>query len=156
PEQWKKTRLGLGIVQLSIYFWAGAFALQGLVLILGMTQGPEYGSVAEKILVSEDAPDPEPGQPERVHLPGFLVGLVSGYSLYEVGKVLLIIASALTLAQGGIAFSGLSACQGIPDRFGTQGQVRALMILTITNMALNFIFKFLPLTGILNYALVPW
>ncbi|MBI3410089.1 MAG: hypothetical protein HY040_17240 [Planctomycetes bacterium] len=156
PEQWAKTRLGLGVVLLSVYFWAGAFGLQGLVLILGITQGPEYGGVAEKILVSEDPPEPEPGQPERVSLPGFLVGLISGYSLYAVAKVLLILASALTLAQGGIAFAGYSACQGIPDRYGTQGQVRALMILTITNMALNFIFKLLPLTGILNYALVPW
>jgi hypothetical protein len=155
PEQWAKVRAGLAVVLIVIYLWAGAFGLQVLVVLLGRIMGTEYGAVAEKILTIENQ-TPAPGDTESVNLPGFLVALVASQDLYVVGRVLLIIASLRALGQAGVALAGYGQCLAIPDRFGTRGQVKTLIILALVNVLFNLVFKLLPLTGVMNYALIPW
>ena len=155
PANWAKVRDGLAIVQISMFVWAAAFGLQLLVVILGITQGPEYAAVAEHILTIEGQ-DTGPGERESVNLPGFLVGLISGYNLYYIGKILLILASILGIVQAVIAITGYVRCMPVPDVNGAPGQVRALLWLAGINIFFNVIFKLLPLLGAMNYALVPW
>lgn len=156
PENWRKVRAGLGIVMVAIGFWAASFALNGAVVVLGLFAEPSYAAAGEKILIIENQPEPALGRGERINLPGFLVGLVAGYSFYAVAKTMLIIASVLVLAQAGVAIAGYSMCSPIPNRFGTRFQVTTLIILALVNIVLTLLFKVLPLTGVINYALVPW
>ncbi len=86
----------------------------------------------------------------------FFLSLVAGSDFAATGRVLLIVSQVLTFVQLALWMVGYGMCLPIENRLGTRGQLITLFSLSGTNVFINLIFRFLPIIGVLGYALVPY
>jgi hypothetical protein len=125
-----------------------------LMVIFGIINGPEYAEVLEQSMTAKaDTPAGEVAVPD---MPAFMLGLVTGMSYQGIGKVFYILAAVLALFQIVIVMAGCGVCLKIPDRYGSQGQLKALLAFGTLNFFIILIFKLLPALGVINYFLVPY
>lgn len=155
PEKWQKVRAGLVVVFAATCTWGLVVLLQEVVLLVGIINGPEYASVQQKVFAEVKAPV-EPGEPMPVHRPSLLIGMLTGTDSYELGKTLYTVAAVLALVQSLIAITGYGLLTAVPPRFGTRGQAIALLVVGSVNLIFVLVFKLLPVTGAMNYTLVPY
>jgi hypothetical protein len=156
PEKWHKVQLGLLLVFISICLLLTAKVLQWIVVLLGLFSGQEYTPQALKYLEHTNSPENNLPTEQKFDLPNFAVALVAGMDGEEAGKILLIVASVLLLCQGLVAAGGYGICMGVQNRYGTRNLAIAVLSVSVFNLIMAFIFKFLPLVGAMNYTLLPY
>jgi len=153
-DLWEKVKNGLQVMMIGVNVWGGVVLFMVLIMILGIINGPEYAEVLENSMtVKTQSPAGEIVSPD---MPTFMLGLVTGLSYQGIGKIFYILAAVLALFQIIIMMAGYGICLKIPDRFGTLGQVKALLAVAGLNFLLILFFKLLPALGIMNYMLVPY
>ena len=138
PELWEKVKTGLQIMMFGGYCWAGAALLLGVVVLLGLFNGPEYAEVLENAMTVKTATPA--GEVLTPDMPSFLLGLVTGLSYQGIGKTLFIVAALLYLLQILIFMAGYAVVYKVPDRFGTQGQLKTLLALGGLNFIVIMVF----------------
>ncbi|MCI0683108.1 MAG: hypothetical protein L0Y71_13485 [Gemmataceae bacterium] len=154
-DVWAKVNNGYVFLMVGACIWGGAYALQMLVVFLGMIQGPELGVNAEKFLFPPGQRPLEVGAAPDMNKPMFFLSMVSGSDFAGTAQVLMIVAQVLTLIQAVMWMIGYGMCLPVEDRLGTRGQLISLFALGGTNVLLNLFFRFLPLVGAIGYVLVP-
>jgi ribosomal protein S27E len=153
-DLWEKVKTGLGVMMIGVSIWGGVVLFMGLMVIFGIMNGPEYAEVLEQSMTAKTTtPAGEVAAPD---MPNFMLGLVTGMSYQGIGKVFYILAAVLALFQIVIVMAGCGVCLKIPDRYGSQGQLKALLAFGTLNFFIILIFKLLPALGVINYFLGPY
>jgi hypothetical protein len=153
-DSWEKVKAGLQVMTIGVILWGGIVVCTALILMLGFINGPEYSEVLEQsITVKTNTPAGEVLAPD---MPAFMLGLVTGMSYQGIGKVFYILAAVLALFQFIILMAGFGVCLKVPDRYGSQGQLKALLAFSAVNFIIILVFKLLPALGVINYILVPY
>jgi predicted RNA-binding Zn-ribbon protein involved in translation (DUF1610 family) len=152
-DLWEKVKTGLQIMMVGTFAWGGAVLFMTLLVILGIINGPEYSEVLENVMTVKTTPAGEVMVP---NMPAFMIGLVSGTGYEGIGKTFYILSAVLALLQLIIWMAGYGVCLAIPDRYGTRGQLKALLALGGLNFLAILILKLLPAIGSINYILVPY
>ncbi len=154
PDLWEKVKAGLQIIMVGAAIWAVAALLMGIMVILGIINGPEYAEVLENSMtVRVETPA---GEVVSADMPTFMLGLITGLGYQGIGKTLYILATLLFMAQTVAMMVGYGVCLKIPDRFGTQLQLKIMLGLGAVNFLALLFFKLLPALGIVNYMLAPY
>jgi len=155
PVQWEKIRVGILLVLIATCFTIGAFVLQRLVIVLGNFNGPEYAAAADIPVLIPPQPNPPVGESLELDMTSFAIGLVVGTDSLDAGLWLMRIGQIFILLQGLIAIAGYVICLAVPPRYGTKGLLIACLSLGGLNLLLQLVFKLLPLTGAMDYTMVP-
>jgi phage FluMu protein Com len=154
PELWEKVKTGLQIIMVGTHIWGGAVLFLAIMVFLGILNGPEYATIVENAMtVKTDTPAGEVVTP---HMPTLMFGLVTGSSYQGIGKIFYTLAAVLSLFQIIVMSAGYAVCLNIPDRFGTKGQIGALLGFAALNFLLVLVFRLLPSIGVIKYILVPY
>lgn len=154
PDLWEKVKMGLQIIMVGTNVWGGVVLFMVLMVFLGILNGPEYAEVAEKnMTVKTDTPA---GELVSMDTPAFMFGLVTGITYEGIGKIFYVLATILSLFQIIVLVAGYAICLSVPDRFGTKGQIGALLAFGAINFFLILFFKLLPALGMMNYIMVPF
>jgi hypothetical protein len=85
----------------------------------------------------------------------FLAALASGADSIDLGLWLCRGAQFLALIAGLTLITGYVICLAVPDRFGTRGIVKALIVLGSVNILLGLVFRMLPYFGAMDYTIIP-
>jgi hypothetical protein len=137
-----------------VCIWGAVVLCTLVIVLLGAVNGPEYAEVLEQSMtVKTNTPTGEVIAPDMT---AFMLGLVTGISYQGIGRTLCILAAVLSLFQLIVWIAGYAVCLKVPDRYGSQGQLKALLALGAVNFFVILIFKLLPALGIINYVLVPY
>jgi hypothetical protein len=153
-DLWEKVKAGLQVMTVGVCIWGGVVLCTLIILLLGAINGPEYAEVLEQSMtVKTNTPTGEVITPDMT---AFMLGLVTGISYQGIGRTLDILAAVLALFQLIVWIAGYAVCLKVPDRYGSQGQLKALLALGAVNFFVILIFKLLPALGIINYVLVPY
>jgi hypothetical protein len=149
PDEWRRVGLGCRIIAVGLGMWLAAYVLYHLPLVLGMAQGEEFAAAADKQLAPNEA------KPGELELAPFAVAALSGEAW--AGTMLLVVRLALVLfiLVYGPLLVGYVICLAVPNRFGTRLQLFVLLGLALVNALLLIIFKFLPLFGVIRFAIIP-
>jgi hypothetical protein len=150
---WERIRVALLLVQVATYIWIGAFLLHKVMLVVGLFAGYEYASLSS-VLVPQQPPQ-APGEDLELDRASFVIGLSVGKDTLEAGQWLVRIAQIFVLLQGLLAIAGYALCLVIPPRFGARGLAITALALAGINLILQAVFKLLPLSGAMNYTMVP-
>ena len=154
PELWEKVKGGLQVLMISGYIWAGSVLFLGIILYLCIMSGPEYAELIEDAMPKDI--EPVPGVVQLPHMPTFMLNLVVGKANHGTAKTLCTLVALLSILQSIVLLAGCGICLKIPDRFGTQGQLKALLVLSVINLFAVLILKLLPSLGSSQYFLVPY
>jgi hypothetical protein len=155
-DAWRRVYYGLLFILIGACVWGAWIGLHALVLFLGMVQGPEYGPNAERHLMMDVQPAPQPGVAPALNRPMFMLSLLSGTDNVETARVLLIVGQIFVMLQAILWMVGYGMCLSVENRFGTRGQLVFLFSLGGTNLLFNLFLRFLPLCGVVSYVLVPF
>ena len=154
PDLWEKVKAGLQIMMIGAYIWAGSVLFMGIILILSMTSGPQYADVLDNAMtLTIQTPA---GEVKALDMPVFMLDLVAGKDNHGTAKTLYMLAALLGVFQFIVLLAGTGVCLKVPDRFGTQGQLKALLALCAINLFVVLLFKLIPVLGVSNYFLVPY
>ena len=129
---------------------------------MASTQDKNYNDLRNDLglglVRGEDPPDlPEPGQPERVNLRPFLLGLIFGRSLvWWFAIPMLIVVAVATLAKIAVFLMSYLVCMAAPPRFGASGQAKAMVFMGLVNAFIVAVFRLLPLLGMNFLIIVPF
>jgi hypothetical protein len=154
-DKWRQVEKGLFVVAIGIVIWVAALGLQRLVVLIGALSPMEYAGLAENDLVNPDE-IPEAGQGRSLHRAYFAIDLVAGSGFATFADWIIGIAIFLSLVQVGVTAVGYFMCLKVPNRYGTRGQVIALLSVAGASFFVTFLFKFLPMTGLMRYTLIPF
>jgi hypothetical protein len=153
-DLWEKVKAGLQVMTVGVWIWGAVVLCTLLIVVLGALSGPEYSEVLEQSMtVKTNTPTGELTSPDMTT---FMLGLVTGIGYQGIGRTLYIVAAVLAIFQFIVFIAGSAVCLKVPDRYGTQGQIKALLGIGIGNILVILIFKLLPALGALNYVLVPY
>lgn len=155
-EKWETVNFAMTMVTVGVCFWGLAQALYGIYLFLGLVQGPEYARpVAEFLLQQVDDPL-EPGAGEPTNRIAFIVAMVGGSDFHGANVGILVASQVCGWLQTGCwIFAYILMLRGAPDSYGASGQALTLMIFSVMNQLVYFIFVFLPIIGAFGYTMVP-
>ena len=145
-DLWEKVKAGLQVVSIGVIIWGGVILFTVLILVLGIISGPDYAETVDKYTPLGAAPD----------VPAIMLSLVAGIDNEGLAKTFYILAAVVAMFQVIILMAGYGVCLKVPDRFGSLGQVKALLALGGLNFFVILIFKLLPILGVINYLLVPY
>jgi hypothetical protein len=158
PEQWLKVCSGLNLISIGLWIWLGAMVLREIPVLIGLFSPCEYAKVRMRWenpkLYSTLARE---GPPEDIALSKteFMYGLVTGNDALTLGLWILRLSALVLLGASGTLIAGYSMCLPVPPRFGTRGQVYALLTLGSLNVLFTLLFRLLPTFGAMDYMLVP-
>lgn len=146
-DSWEKVRLGLLFVFLGTCLWAIAHLLQGVYLLLGTVDYPEYARLIGGELITRRQMMPEGGGFWDINQLNLLLGMTAGPSFATFAKICLITGIVLTIFQLLLNGVGYGFCLAVPRRFGTYGQVVAMLVLAVLSLLLVIFLKLLPALG---------
>jgi hypothetical protein len=150
PAAWGRARAGLTIAAIAAAVMAGAFLLHGIVIIIGVAAGNEYGKALVKV-----HPHYFPGASGELDKAKLMIALISGADSAQTGTVLLILSHVLTLAASVVMLVACVLCLGVPTRFGAKGLAVTTIVIAAVNIVTAVVFKLLPLFGAMSFILVP-
>lgn len=154
---WERIDKSMIWFQLGIAVWAVAHLVYGLILFLGMVQGPEYAGPVVSKLIRPDQPPMELGAGDSLDRPAFVVAMLGGVNLATFTLVLLVVIQLLTWAKLGLWVTGYSvAWPSAPKDMGGKGQLITLYSLAGLNFVFGFFFVLLPVVGAYSYCIMPW
>lgn len=157
-EQWKVVRVGLVIALSALAFWGLQFLLHEITVLVGVIAGPQYGTLVDVVLF-EPIEDPENwpkvGRMMPIDRMGFAMSLVSGHGFRTLGKVFFILGEAFLLVMGGMFLTAYFYFREVPDRFGSKGQAKALIIIGIINLTFGLFCRLLPMSTNFGPSLIP-
>jgi hypothetical protein len=137
--------------------WCLAHLLYGLVLFLGMVQGPEFAGPVVNKLIQPNQPPLQLGAGDALDRPAFIVAMLGGLNNYSLTMALLIVMVVLGWVRQALWLTGYSiAWPSAPADVSGKGQLITLYTLTGLNFVLGFFLYFLPLIGAYPYCPVPW
>ncbi len=153
PERWNKVRIGLILISVGLWAWMGGVVLRQVPLLIGISQSTEYAKLAMRYSDPESYVRVVGGSKGAVKLSAgeFLIGVTSGNENLSLGLTLFRIAEGLALLGGVIMLIGFGLCIPIPPRFGSRGQVIALLVLGVVNVIFWLVFRLLPYVGAMEY-----
>ena len=157
-ELWAKVQYGLMFLFVGTCIWFFTHLAQGSYVVLGKVEFPEYANMIADNLErrggENDLPDRE--QFWAVDDLNIYLGMIAGRDFLGFAKAMLILSTLLYFPQA-IAW-GISyvICLPVPRRFGTYGQILASLGLAVVNFISMFMFKLLPVLGIITYVLIPF
>lgn len=155
-EAWAKVDRAMIFFLAGVCVWGASHFLYGLMLFLGMVQGPEYAGPVVRFLIHPEQPPLELGQGDVLDRASFVMAMLAGSNLVTTAYVLSILVQVLSWIQTGLWVAGYAiAWQGVPAENGAKGQLTALYSLAGLNFLFNFFFQFLPLVGAYTYVMMP-
>jgi hypothetical protein len=154
-DQWGIVRHGLLLMSIGAGLWLTIFCLQGLFILIGSAEGPEYNTLRTELIGEETTP-PGAGTMGNLDKLRFSLGLIAGSNNLSLFRFMYIVLSFMTLVQMAFFLMGYFTCLVVPPRFGTRGQVITMICLGIFNLLAMIGFRLLPLLGIVPYALIPY
>jgi hypothetical protein len=155
PVRWERVRVGILLVMFSIYLWIGALILRQVLLGIGIINGPEYAAAADTPVLIPPQSTPPMGEELELDKTSFVIALLAGTASLDTGLTLLLIAQIFILLQGLTAIAGYAVCLSVPPRFGTYGMALTALCLAGVNLILQLVFKLLPVTGSMDYIMIP-
>lgn len=155
PVRWERVRTGILLVAIATYLWVGALILHKVLLGIGIVNGPEYAPAADVPVLLPEQTNPPVGQDLELDKTRFVIALLAGTESADTGTTLLLIAQVLVVLQGLAAIAGYAICLSVPPRFGTFGMALTALCLAGVNLILQLVFKLLPLTGSMDYIMIP-
>lgn len=157
-DSWAKVRFGLQLMMFG--FGAGLFAhlLRGAYVLLGSVEFSEYAVMIAHNLEHRGGNDDFPENDGFWDLENLRIylGMIAGRKLLDFAHGSLILSTVSTLAQIILMGLGQAMCLSVPNRFGTFGQIVAMMVLTAINFLVVLIFCFLPAIGVMGYVMIPF
>jgi hypothetical protein len=154
-DQWRAVQLGCYILAIGMVVWASAFALQRLFVLVGALGPMEYAGVASEELTDPDQPV-EAGVARRLDRTNFILGLIAGSSFLTLGEWILRLALVLALAQTVMTAFGYATWLGGPSQLGMRRLSMAGLAVAGASFLVIFLFKFLPLTMLIRYIMIPF
>ncbi|MFO0969199.1 MAG: hypothetical protein U0793_26895 [Gemmataceae bacterium] len=154
-DDWKKVNIGYLIVLVALGFWGLQFAFHEISLLAGLVKGPEYSVLVDKVLLVEDPDGPRAGRAVPIDRMGFAMSLVYGSSFLGGGKIFFILGQVFLLAMGGMFIAAYGFFAKVPNRFGSRGMLKGMMVLGIINVSIGIIGKLLPMAVNFGPALIP-
>jgi hypothetical protein len=136
--------------------WGLAHLLQGIIIILGAVQGPEYAGPVVRFLIAPNQPAFELGQGDVLDRASFVMAMLGGSDLIMVTFSLLLVIEVLSWIQTGLWMTGYAiAWRGSELVEYSRGQLTTLFTIGGINFLLRFFFFFLPAVGAYSYVLMP-
>ncbi len=145
-RKWQNARLPLILFVVGIGVGAVTVIIQIVIFIFPLTASVDYNKlVMEELFTPKE--QLEIGEHENLKRIPFAIGCVMGNANIGLGKTLYILTAVLHLVQSGVWLAAACILLAAPDRFGSRGQVFAIMGMAGVNLLLVLIFKLLPLVG---------
>ena len=157
-EVWSKVDKAMIWLLIGTIVWGVHHFFYGVIVFLGMVQGPEYARAVVTWLIQADQGPFELGQGTRLDRVSFVLAMLGGSSLVGVTFALMILVQVFTWIQTGTWMGGYGiAWQGIPnmETEGAKGQLTTLFTVSAINFLFRFFLVFLPLVGAYTYVLMP-
>lgn len=156
-ERWEVIDRSLKWFTFGIIAWGVAHFLLGVILFLGIIQGPDYAGPVVNKLISHDQPALELGAGDSLDRPSFIVAMLGGLSLYEVTLTLIILIQIVGWIRMGMWATGCAvAWPSAPEDVGGKGQLTAIYSLMGFNFLVGFFFVFLPMVGLYNFIMMSF
>jgi hypothetical protein len=149
-EQWHKFRITLLLAAIGMGCWVIMWLLHMTVFVIGQFSETSYSALVREADQLR-AVDPSASTSKLV----LILGLTAGMENMGMAKTLLIIEYVMALIGGGAFLVGYIFCLGVPPRYGTRGQALTLLILGSTNLLLTLLMKLLPVSGAMDFVIVP-
>jgi len=157
-DSWKKVRLAFLFTLIGTCIWGFTHVLQGSFVLLGSVEFPEYATLIGTNLETRwrrnDLPDK--GQFWAVDELNVHLGMIAGRDLVGFAKTCLVVGTLLYFLQAVCWGLGSGIALPVPRRFGMFGQLLTSLALAFFNFLVMFIFKLLPVVGILSYIMIPF
>lgn len=157
-DSWKKVRLGLLFTLIGTCIWGFTHVLQGSYVLLGSVEFPEYANLIATNLERRGGENdlPEKGEFWAVDELNVHLGMIAGRDLVGFAKTCLVVSTLLYFLQALCWGLGCGIALPVPRRFGMFGQLLASLGLGFFNFLIMFIFKLLPVVGIISYIMIPF
>ena len=157
-ESWKKVHLGFLFMLIGTCIWGFTHVLQGSYVLLGSVEFPEYANLIGTNLERRGGENdlPEKGQFWAVDQLEVLLGMVAGRDLVGFAKTCLVVATLLYFVQALCWGLGYGLALPVPRRFGMFGQLLTSLGIAFVNFLVMFIFKLLPVAGIISFIMIPF
>jgi hypothetical protein len=146
-DEWKKVNAGLLFFLIGIGLWGLGYLLNGVGVLMGCLEGPQYASLIPKFLMAEEQPPIELGHLQAFTRVRFSIAMLSGEGQFDLVSIMLIINQVALLGMGIVFLIGYFMCLPVPQRFGTKIQVKFLIVISIINLVFTLTLKLLPLVG---------
>lgn len=156
-ESWEKVRFGLLFIFFGLGFGLFSHLIKGAYVLLGSVEFSEYAAMIAHNLEHRGGVDDFPegnGFWELDNLRIYL-GMIAGRGFLNYAHGSLILSAVLSLVQLLLFGLGQMLCLAVPNRFGTFGQVVAMMVLTLINFLVVLVFQLLPAVGVMDYVMIP-
>jgi hypothetical protein len=156
-ESWNKVRIGLLFVLIGTWIWFGCHVLQGMYVVLGMVEYSEYATVIATNLEMRNGADlPEKGEFWDVDQLDIHLGMIAGRDFVGFARVCITIATIFYFIHAICWLTGHSIALSVPPRFGAFSQLIISLVLGGINLITMFVFKLLPVCGIMAYVMIPF
>ncbi|MSQ94167.1 MAG: hypothetical protein EXR98_06375 [Gemmataceae bacterium] len=159
-ESWQRVRIGLIFIFVGACIWFFTHILQGSYVLIGSTELAEYAKLIATNLEVRDGEAPQrlPAREDAWDMDwlGIYLGMIAGSDFTNYAYTCLVIASVCYFFQAISWAIGYGIAMVVPRRFGAFGQLITSGILGLFNFLFVFIFKLLPVLGILSYVLIPY
>lgn len=140
-----------------MWVWLAAHLVFGLILFLGIVQGPEYARPVASKLIIGGGETLELGQGDPLNRPAFVIAMLGGLDMWSATLGLLVFVQILNWIKTGLWVTGSAiAWPSAPRDFGGHGQLIALYVLAGVNFLASLFFVFLPYVGAYTYCVMPW
>lgn len=158
-EIWSKVDKAMIWLLVGTIVWAVYHFFQGVIVFLGIVQGPEYAAAVVRWLIRPEQGAFELGQGDTLDRVSFCLAMLGGSNLVGTSFVLLLLMQVLSWIQTGTWMAGYAiAWQGTPnmENEGSRGQLITLFVTGALNFLFGFFLVFLPLVGAFSYVLMPY
>lgn len=146
-KRWLLVRRSLPVFMGAVVVWAASFFFSVLMVVIGIFTDNDYASTAHRAL-DELPPDPPPGFVQNMDPLSLCLGVIVGSDSVGLARTFAIIGQLLALLAGALFLTGYILAQPVPNRNGTAGQIKMLIILCCVNLGLVVIFRLLPFLGL--------
>jgi uncharacterized membrane protein len=136
--------------------WGARHLLHGLILFLGMINGPDYPRAVAEFLIRQNQPAFQLGHGDVLDRVSFTLAMLGGTDYVTASYVLMLLGTLLFWVQIGLWVAGYSiAWQGVDDVESGKSQLISLFSLAGINFVLSLLLVFLPLVGLYSYLPMP-
>jgi hypothetical protein len=136
--------------------WGVRHLLYGLILVLGMINGPDYPRAVAEFLIQQNQPAFEVGRGDVLDRVSFTLAMLGGCDFVMASYVLMLLGTVLLWVQIGLWVAGYAiAWQGTEDVESGKSQLTSLYLLAGVNFLLSVFLIFLPLVGVYTYMPLP-
>jgi hypothetical protein len=146
-DSWKSVRLGLLITLVGVFIWGFTHVLQSSYVLLGSVEYSEYATLIHEKVNQKDG---------DVNYRDVYLGMIAGRDFFGTAKAFLIMGTLLYFFQALAWGAGNVIAMPVPRRYGMLGQLITGLILGFFNFTIMFVFKLLPVLGIISYVMIPF